>query len=680
MDAFTFKTKNNNIFYFLKQKQLKDKVIMYIIMEQLDIIQLIENNPITKLSGNYNNELLEKIKEHFTDFEQQLFLSSFYCYLNYHPTNDFVIDLDNVWKWLGFFQKENAKRLLEKQFILDKDYKILQIIKDEQKKGSGGHNKKKILLNVKTFKSLCLKAGTKKADEIHEYYMKMEELIQETINEENTLLKEQLLYSNNNIEEKVKQIKNQQELLDKQKQFIEKEKEELKEKTLLEQFPINKQCVYIGLVDNKTLGKPNSKMYRETVIKFGQSNNLQERVKTHKKTYENFRLYNAFNVKNKIEIENCIKKHPTFKNRLRIVMIDDIAHRELIALDEDEYTIDNVEKLIKEIIKENEYNVENYNLLLNKNEELQNEIYRLKDTINEQEKLLKNNDKKIHKLEYDVTNDIKSKIASNYAICKYGYFLYAYQYDNMRFVCSITRQKDYDTILKNLKELYPAGEMICQEKCSYPLTEKNMMFILKQNCLSLGQNKFEGSINNIIKIFETSVKLEEVLINQSKDIDSLLELLSDTKMNINTNVTNVINETTTNVINHEIPVVRKAKRSIDKINKDTGEVLATYNSIEEAGRLCNLTSGNAIGYALREKRVCQGFLWRYSGISKEEQFNEQPVIKICCNNGEKSFFKTIADAAKDCNVSAPALRQRIITQVHTNNHHWVFNKTANHYN
>ena len=658
-------------------------------MEQLDIIQLIENNPITKLSGNYNNELLEKIKEHFTDFEQQLFLSSFYCYLNHHPTNDFVIDLDNVWKWLGFFQKENAKRLLEKQFILDKDYKILQIIKDEQKKGSGGHNKKKILLNVKTFKSLCLKAGTKKADEIHEYYMKMEELIQETINEENTLLKEQLLYSNNNIEEKVLQIKNQQELLDKQKQYIEKEKEELKEKTLLEQFPINTQCVYIGLVDNKTLGKPNSKMYRETVIKFGQSNNLNERVNTHKKTYENFRLYNAFKVKNKILIENCIKKHPTFKNRLRIVTIDDIAHRELIALDDGEYTIEKVEQLIKEIIKENEYNVENYNLLLNKNEELQNEIYRLKDTINEQEKLLKNNDKKIHKLEYDVTNDIKSKIASNYAICKYGYFLYAYQYDNMRFVCSITRQKDYDTVFKNLKELYPSGEMICQEKCLYPLTEKNMMFILKQNCLSLGQNKFEGSINNVIKILETSVKLEEVLINQSKDIDSLLELLSDTKMNINANATNnttnATNNTTnatnntTNATNHEIPVVRKAKRSIDKINKDTGEVLATYESIEEAGRLCGLTTGTAIGCAVREKKMCKGFLWRYSGVSKEEQFAEQPVIKICCKNGEKTYFKTIAEAGKDANISAPGLRMRILTDVHVDNFHWVFNKEACHY-
>jgi len=133
---------------------------------------------------------------------------------------------------MGFFQKENAKRLLEKQFTLDKDYKFLTIPKDDQKKGSGGHNKKKIMLNIKTFKSLCLKAGTKKADEIHEYYIKMEDIIQEVINEENSLLKEQILYSNIKLEEKVKQIENQKELLEEQKQSIEKEKEQLKENTL----------------------------------------------------------------------------------------------------------------------------------------------------------------------------------------------------------------------------------------------------------------------------------------------------------------------------------------------------------------------------------------------------------------------------------------------------------------
>ena len=57
-------------------------------MQQLNIIELIENNPITKLSKTYNNKLLNKIKENFTDFEQQLFVSSFYCYLNFDKNID----------------------------------------------------------------------------------------------------------------------------------------------------------------------------------------------------------------------------------------------------------------------------------------------------------------------------------------------------------------------------------------------------------------------------------------------------------------------------------------------------------------------------------------------------------------------------------------------------------------
>lgn len=52
-----------------------------------------------------------------------------------------------------------------------------------------------------------------------------------------------------------------------------------------------------------------------------------------------------------------------------------------------------------------------------------------------------------------------------------------------------------------------------------------------------------------------------------------------------------------------------------------------------------LTTGTAVGIALREQRICKGFLWRYSGVSKEQQFSEQPVVKICCKNGEKCHFK-----------------------------------------
>lgn len=120
----------------------------------VDIVELIESNPITKLTGNYQSKLVEKVKKYFTNYEQQLFLSSFYCYLKYDNENDYVIDLDNIWNWLGFGQKVNAKRVLEKNFTINKDYKLLlcQLAK-QTTQTKGGHNKE-------TFKKLCLKDET----------------------------------------------------------------------------------------------------------------------------------------------------------------------------------------------------------------------------------------------------------------------------------------------------------------------------------------------------------------------------------------------------------------------------------------------------------------------------------------------------------------------------------------
>ena len=140
----------------------------------LNIVHLIESNPITKLTNTYNNRFLTRIKETFTETQQQLFVSSFYCYLNYNQSTDYVIDLDNVWQWLGFSQKSIAKRTLEKYFVIENDYKILLYRSVEQtNEGRGGHNREQIMLNIKTFKMLCIKAATKKANEIHEYFIKL---------------------------------------------------------------------------------------------------------------------------------------------------------------------------------------------------------------------------------------------------------------------------------------------------------------------------------------------------------------------------------------------------------------------------------------------------------------------------------------------------------------------------
>ena len=109
----------------------------------LDIVDLMDNNPITKLSGTYQSKLLTKIKGEFTDLEQHLFVTSFYCFLNHHPKHDFVIDLDNVWKWVGFTQKVSAKKLLERHFTIDIDYTCSLCHQLKQDNGKhGGRNKR----------------------------------------------------------------------------------------------------------------------------------------------------------------------------------------------------------------------------------------------------------------------------------------------------------------------------------------------------------------------------------------------------------------------------------------------------------------------------------------------------------------------------------------------------------
>jgi hypothetical protein len=361
-----------------------------------------------------------------------------------------------------------------------------------------------------------------------------------------------------------------------------------------------------------------------------------------------------------------MKKHPILKKRVRTVTTQDgMSHREILAIDDDDFSIEKIEDHIKEIIKQNEYNLENYNLLLKKVEEQDNEIIELKRQLESEQTRTTDLTLKLQNYtgECDASTKFMYKIASNYALCKYGYLIYAFQYDEMRFICSITRQKDFESISRSLTDQYPNGEMKISELVSYPFSEKNMMFLLKQHCVSLGANKFEASFEDIQKILHITTTMENVMTKNAKDLDKLLSIFNETRLP----------HDATEVPEPE-PIARKSKRSVDQIHKDTGEILNVHESIEAAGNFIGLTTGNAIGIALREKRLCKGFLWRYSGFSKDEQFNEQPIIKVCCSTGEKTCFKTIADAARDAKISAPALRNRVLTDVHVNKCHWIFQK------
>jgi phage anti-repressor protein len=167
----------------------------------VDIKTLIQTSSIDIYD---KNKFIERLQQTFDDEDQKLYVCNLFLYLNYHPINDFIINLDNVWKFVGFSNKANSKRLLKQHFKENIDYKIIFIRKDENKNegntpvirsDDGKFSNETIMLNINTFKKLCLKANTKNADKIHDYYIKLEnmynELIKEEIEAKNELLEEQ---------------------------------------------------------------------------------------------------------------------------------------------------------------------------------------------------------------------------------------------------------------------------------------------------------------------------------------------------------------------------------------------------------------------------------------------------------------------------------------------------------
>ena len=214
----------------------------------LNIAHLIEKNSMTRLSKDYENKFLTKIKENFNENQQQLFVASFYCYLTYDKKKDFVIDFDNVWKWMGYTRKSDGKRVLEKFFTVDIDYQVKAAAEIGGAAftpefaesilinlGGAGLNKETIMLTVNTFKKFCLKAGTKKADEVHDYYLKLEELLQDTVNEESNELRTQL-DSEREVKKKIED----------EKQKIENKLNKIvKATTHRKQYNVG-DCIYVG--------------------------------------------------------------------------------------------------------------------------------------------------------------------------------------------------------------------------------------------------------------------------------------------------------------------------------------------------------------------------------------------------------------------------------------------------
>jgi hypothetical protein len=186
-------------------------------------------------------------------------------------------------------------------------------------KQNGGQNKEKILLNIYTFKKLCIKSNTKKADEVHDYFIKLEEALFETMTEETNELRHQLIQNSKETAVKIRS----------------------KEDKIIDQFPEDKMCIYIadiGVIDGVHL------------VKFGESNNLKQRVASHRNTFENFELVSAYEVFNSRKFEKMLKEVPEIKYRLKQTVVKDQNRQEIMFVDQ-RYTLEDLNKEIKSMIE-----------------------------------------------------------------------------------------------------------------------------------------------------------------------------------------------------------------------------------------------------------------------------------------------------------------------------------------
>ena len=313
---------------------------------KLDIIELIELNPITRLSKEYTSKLIKKIQENFTEAQQHVFLASFFCYLKYNSKIDFVIDLNDIWKWLEFSRKEHCKVVLTKHFKIETDYKIFLIKATEvagasKVRGCAGLNKEKILMTINTFKKLCLKAGTKKADEMHDYFIKMEETFQEVLDEENNELKNQLQ------QQKTQFIKDKQQIL-------------------LDSY--HKKCIVylIKIIVNGII-----------LYKFGYTDDIKRRISEHlREISKDIELVYCIESKNNTLLENELKKYLKNTNFKKEQIINNNNQTELIDIEDISVIQDELKRINKCIYEDKEY-------MIIKRLELENEILRM--SINKQE-------------------------------------------------------------------------------------------------------------------------------------------------------------------------------------------------------------------------------------------------------------------------------------------------------
>ena len=103
-------------------------------------------------------------------------------------SEEFPVDFDDAWQWIGYSRKSDAKKVLEVNFDKGSDF-----CGDFRKNNFRGRPLEKIFLTIDCFKSFCMMAGTEKGKEVRRYFLNCESELKRRIAEEKAQTKNRIV-------------------------------------------------------------------------------------------------------------------------------------------------------------------------------------------------------------------------------------------------------------------------------------------------------------------------------------------------------------------------------------------------------------------------------------------------------------------------------------------------------
>lgn len=239
-------------------------------LEEVSISSLV-NRPI-KWTSDFESRMLQHVRDEFDEDEQQWYSMNFYMYLNYSSQDEYPVDLSDVYIMIGFANKQNARRSIVNNFEAEHDYKVI-VSNDRHGRG---RKEEHIMMNVDTFKNLCMLIKTEQGKKIRRYYIKLENVL-------NKVIKQDMQQKELELEEQKKQLTSVTKQLEEKKQILEDIKS-----------PIN--TIYIGVhegIDN--------------CYKIGITEKITTRESQHMSSNTQYKMVYTYNTRNAKNIEDMIK-------------------------------------------------------------------------------------------------------------------------------------------------------------------------------------------------------------------------------------------------------------------------------------------------------------------------------------------------------------------------------------